>query len=415
MKVELLRHQLEALRDTQSRLICLTGGYGSGKTAAAVHWAISRGFANPKLHGIWVEPTYQLVKRVAVPDIKAALDSMGIPHAEHKSDMAMTVGTPSHWFKLYFHSGQHPERIVGQSAAWAVLDEAALMNETVFRNVLARVRHPAAKLSQIFCSTTPEGFNWVYERFEKNRQPGARLIRARTADNPFLPPEYLDALREQYNEQEFEQYCNGQFVAMSGAVYSRFDRDRHLAPCTAPLDSDLCIGADFNIGKMVWVLADWNGESLHVFAEHITHNRTTEESAEILDDKLRALFRQWGRKYEPAKVRFYCDASGSARRTSAARSDVQILRSFGWRVHHTPKNPAIRDRVASVNRALARDAVKIDPEGAPHVVECVQQQGYDAAGAPEKNGLDHGADALGYMVANLLPLTGGTFRDYKYH
>lgn len=415
MKVKLLKHQLEVLRDTESRLVCLTGGYGSGKTAAAVHWAISRGFANTKLHGIWVEPTYQLVKRVAIPDIKAALDTMGIPYVEHKSEMALTIGTPSQWFKIYFHSGQHPERIVGQSAAFAILDEAALMSEKVFRNVLARVRHPAARLSQVLLVTTPEGFNYVYDRFEKNPKPGTRLIRAKTADNPFLPPEYLEALREQYNDQEFEQYCNGEFVAMSGAVYSRFNRDRHLKPCTAPLDAELTIGADFNIGKMVWVLADWNGESLHVFAEHITHNRTTEESAEILDDKLRALFRQWGRKYEPKSIRFFCDASGSARKTSASRSDVQILRSFGWRVIHTPKNPAIRDRVASVNRALARDVLRFDAEGAPHTVECIQQQGYDAAGMPEKNGLDHGADACGYLVSNLLPIRGGTFKDYKYH
>tara|TARA_R110002110_G_scaffold100479_5_gene256009 strand:- start:63 stop:1319 length:1257 start_codon:yes stop_codon:yes gene_type:complete len=406
MQVELLNHQHEMLSDRANRLICLAGGYGSGKTSAGVHFGISRGFENDGMVGIWVEPTHQLIKRVAIPEWIKQLDALEIPYMERKADLVLVVGFPEMQFEVHFYSGTHPERIVGQSAAWAVLDEAALLPEMVFRNVLARVRDPRAKLSQIACVTTPEGFNWVHERFVKQEKQGTKLIRAKTSDNPFLPPEYLDSLREQYTEQEFEQYCNGEFVAMSGAVYSRFDRAIHCKPCHRPLDGEIVIGADFNIGKMVWVIGCWYGEGVHFFKEQITSNRNTEEAAEILDGTLRTLHREHGVKYNPNQIKIYCDASGASRKTSASRSDTQILRHFGWRVMHNASNPLIRDRLNAVNRALMKSLLYIDPEGAPFTLSCIEQQGFDANGQPEKNGLDHATDAVGYCVAFRMPVIG---------
>lgn len=406
MQVELLKHQHDLLTDTTNRLICLAGGYGSGKTSAGVHFGISRGFENEGMVGIWIEPTYQLVKRVAIPEWIKQLDLMGIPYTEKKADLALVVGFPEMQFEVHFYSGDRPERIVGASAAWAVLDEAALLPEMVFRNVLARVRDPRARLSQVACVTTPEGFNWVHERFVKADAANTRLIKARTSDNPFLPPAYLDSLREQYTEQEFEQYCNGEFVAMSGAVYSRFDRDIHCKPCHRPMDGEIVIGADFNIGKMVWVIGTWDGSAVHFFKEQITTNRNTEEAAELLDGTLRKLHREHGVKYVPNQIKIYCDASGASRKTSASRSDTQILRSFGWRVIHNASNPLIRDRLNAVNRALLKSLLYIDPQGCPFTLSCIEQQGFDANGQPEKNGLDHANDAVGYCISFRMPVMG---------
>jgi len=414
MQVELLPHQFDLITDNESKMICLAGGYGSGKTAGAIHWAISRGFENAGLTGLWIEPTYQLVKRVAIPDIKAQLEAMEIPYIEHVADMALTIGPKGQTFKIYFHSGQQPERIVGQSVAWAVIDEAALVSEMVFRNVLARVRHPESKSLQICCVSTPEGRNWLWNKFENEPALGSRLIRAKTADNPHLPAEYLDHLKEQYTDSEFEQYCQGHFIAKSGTVY-RLDRDRHFAQCQDPMLGEIVIGADFNIAKMAWCLASVDGETLHVFDEHIGYNRTTQEQAELLDDRLRILFRQAGLRYETRRITIYCDASGASRKTSASRSDVAILRSFGWRVRHNPANPLIRDRVSSVNAKLKNGTLLIDNVKAKYFAKCIEQQSYDAAGQPEKGDLDHGSDALGYAVAQLWPIRSISFKDYKYH
>ncbi|HAW77680.1 MAG TPA: hypothetical protein DCW74_18335 [Alteromonas australica] len=362
---------------------------------------------------MWVEPTYQLVKRVAIAEWSQTLRQLGIPFEEHKADNAMTVGPRGQQFKVYFYSAQHPERIVGQTASWAVIDESALVSEKVFANVLARVRDPKAKLSQICCVSTPEGFNWLWKTFVKNATSQTRLIKAKTSDNPFLPPEYLDTLREQYTELEFSQYCEGEFIAMSGSVYSRFDRNVHIKQLQSPLQGDLVVGADFNIGKMAWVIGSNLGDKLHFFDEQITHNRNTEEAAELLDQKLRGIYFQAGLTYKPREIRIYCDASGAARKTSASRSDTAILRSFGWRVMHHPANPAIRDRVNAVNVAFLKQRLYIDPK-ATYLMQCIEQQGYDQSGLPEKNGLDHGADAIGYAVSYIMPVMGRKPTTRKY-
>jgi hypothetical protein len=36
----------------------------------------------------------------------------------------------------------------------------------------------------------------------------------------------------------------------------------------------------------------------------------------------------------------------------------------------------------------------------------MEQQGYDTSGLPEKNGLDHGADAIGYVISYIMPVMG---------
>ena len=405
MKVKLLKHQMELIQERDARLICLAGGYGSGKTSGGVHFGITRGFENEGLSGIWVEPTYPLVKRVAIPEWTKTLRELGIPFEEHKADNALTVGVDGQSFKVFFYSAQHPDRIVGQTAAWSVVDEAALVSEKVFINILARVRDPKAKLSQIACVSTPEGFNWLWEAFVKNATSETKMIKAKTSDNPFLPPAYLNTLREQYTEQEFSQYCNGEFIAMSGSVYSRFKREEHAKELLDPMQGEIIIGADFNIGKMVWAIASNFGDKIHFFDEQVTQNRNTEEAAELLDYRLRTLYMKAGLSYKPREIKIYCDASGAARKTSASRSDTAILRSFGWRVLHHPSNPAIRDRVNSVNLAFLKDKLYIDPK-ARHLLQCMEQQGYDTSGLPEKNGLDHGADAIGYVISYIMPVMG---------
>tara|TARA_R100001510_G_C7538494_1_gene127067 strand:+ start:107 stop:604 length:498 start_codon:yes stop_codon:yes gene_type:complete len=156
---------------------------------------------------------------------------------------------------------------------------------------------------------------------------------------------------------------------------------------------------------MVWVIGSNLGDRLHFFDEQITHNRNTEEAAELLDQKLRQLYFSYGLTYKPREIKIYCDASGASRKTSAARSDTALLRSFGWRVMHHPSNPAIRDRVNAVNVAFLKSKLYID-EKATHLLQCVEQQGYDQSGLPEKNGLDHGADAIGYVISYLMPVMG---------
>ena len=92
---------------------------------------------------------------------------------------------------------------------------------------LARLR--SGNVQQFYAATTPEGFGWAFDTFEKNAGDDTALIRAKTTDNPYLPEGFIDSLLQNYPEQLIQSYLNGVFVNLNtGQVYDRFDRAKHV-------------------------------------------------------------------------------------------------------------------------------------------------------------------------------------------
>jgi hypothetical protein len=204
---------------SDSPIVCFVGGYGSGKTRGAVYKAIMLGIKNAPCLGIFVEPTYTMVRDVAVRSFQEVLDEMGIPYHFHRTDHILRVADS---FDILFRSGDQPERIVGINAAWGIIDEPALQSEAVPKTIISRLRDPRAKLYQLALTGTPEGFNWFYDWCHKKNPDGtaaSHLIRAKTTDNPFLPKMYVDELRSKYTEEEVAAYINGEFVRFEGGWY----------------------------------------------------------------------------------------------------------------------------------------------------------------------------------------------------
>lgn len=198
---------------SESRLVAFVGGYGSGKTRGAVYKSIVLGLKNAPCVGIFVEPTFAMVRDVAVRSFQEILDEMGLPYHFHRTDHIMRVADT---FDILFRSGDQPERLVGINAAWGVIDEPALQSEEVPKALLSRLRDPKAKLYQLALTGTPEGFNWFYDWCHK---PDTDLIRAKTTDNPFLPKTYVEDLLKKYTPEEVNAYINGEFVKFEGGWY----------------------------------------------------------------------------------------------------------------------------------------------------------------------------------------------------
>jgi hypothetical protein len=167
---------------------------------------------------------------------------------------------------------------------------------------------------------------------------------------------------------------------------------------------DLVVGADFNVGTMAWLLIRVIRNTFHVVREIVGHDTDTWKQSEALAEGVRKLCAESGRYFvddvkRRASVTVYADASGGARRTSAARSDIDIIRGEGFQVRRFASNPAVRDRSAAVQLALAEGRLPIDPS-CVKTIAALEEQGYDAGGRePDKStGHDHYADALGYPV-----------------
>jgi hypothetical protein len=159
----------------------------------------------------------------------------------------------------------------------------------------------------------------------------------------------------------------------------------------------LHIGWDFNIDPGCAVIAVKTRFGLHIIDELEMYGTNTQEMCAEIQ-----------RKYRNRRSIAYPDASGSARKSSAGGiTDHIILSNAGFQLKVGAVNPAVKDRIASVNSVLKEDNIRltIDPN-CVKVINGLSKHVYkEGTRQPEKDsGLDHFNDALGYMVNHLFPL-----------
>lgn len=399
--------------DLTSPFKALVGGMGSGKTDGAAKAALLLGSINAPLPGVFVEPTFSIVKDAALPAFEGILSEQDLPYEWLASDHILKVGRGRSAFPIYFRSGDRPHRLVGFNAAWGIIDEPGQQKAEIFKRVVQRCRNPMAKIRQIGLAGTPEGLNWFYRVCEAAPPRGMALYRARTADNLFLPLDYLENMMATLSPQELLAYAEGRFVNLtSGSVYPSFSRQLHGRACMNPLDGDVVVGCDFNIAKMAWPIARRIGGELHVFDELVGFNRNTIFMADALNDRLKEWHRIAGRAGETYDqfrdtVRVHTDATGGRGQTSAVASDLEILRAAGFNVIAASTNPAVRDRVYSVEQRMRAHVgtaplFYVDVDRCVELVRSLEGQVWGNDGAPEKkNGkedLSGPNDGLGYMI-----------------
>lgn len=76
--------------------------------------------------------------------------------------------------------------------------------------------------------------------------------------------------------------------------------------------------------------------------------------------------------------------------------------------HSNARNPAVKDRVLSVNAMIHKDSLRryrVHTQHCPSLVESLEKQAYDKHGEPDKSaGLDYVIDAAGYFIAHRYPI-----------
>ena len=131
------------------------------------------------------------------------------------------------------------------------------MPEEAFRVVQGRVGRHRGPAAQVFITTTPNGFNWIYRVFGPNRKNRTdyALFRARTADNPSLNTTYETGLRDAYDENLAAQELDGEFRAAEATLYYPFDMTKNVnARARYSPRLPLNVALDFNVNPCVAAL-----------------------------------------------------------------------------------------------------------------------------------------------------------------
>ncbi len=297
--VKALKAQLGFMDSTAFHTVYI-GGYGSGKTFICVLKALTLSIENADLPGMILAPTERMVEDVTGRAFREVLEEHGIPHDYRAGSNLIRFPWGS---DVYMRSANQPHRLKGSNLAWVGMDEAAQMKEEAWLVALSRIRHPKARKRQLFLSTTPEGFNWVYRHYVESPPSDSRVCWSSTGENVFLDPEYLLRLEENMPPLLAQQYLEGRFVnTASGRVYYAFDRRVHVKAQDRDARQGLILACDFNVNPMVWVIAQEYGERVSVLDEIVLRDADTAQAVE----EFRARFEPLG-----GSVEVYGDAAGN--------------------------------------------------------------------------------------------------------
>jgi len=374
----------------------LVEGYGAGKTYVHALRALYLSSVNAGLPGMMVSPTYKLAKRTTVHTIREMMNKAGLDYTINKMDNEILI---KNWNGIiWWGSADDPDSLRGPNLAWAGMDEPFIQNEEAFDQMLARVRHPDATLSQLFMTGTPEELNWgARVCIDDPEKYDVDLITGSTRENHHLPDEYVERLLSSYSENQVKAYVDGAFVNLTkGRVYDAFDRIKSNDHRADIGDLPIIVGMDFNVGKLCCAIGVRIGKDrVHWFDEIVLRNSDTFEMAETLS-----------RKYPGATV--YPDPAGNARHTSSTKSDHQILRDFGLVVIARKAHPPVKSRVNAVNGKLRNGLMTIDVAKCKELAIDLERVVWKGSDIEKKDAeRTHITDAMGYAVEYLWPINRG--------
>lgn len=393
MQIKLLPHQWEAV-ESQAENTGLIGGIGLGKTYTGSAWIMKK-YSEDSLDLITANTYGQLIN-ATLSSVFKNLDNWGVPFDFNQQKKVLTINKRKRFLCLSLDSyDQHRGIEVGNW--WA--DEAAYNDYDAFLTMKGRLRDKEGKLQTII-TTTPKGFNWVYDYFhpsgEKNDPKRYKLITASSYTNKHLPKGYLESLQSEYDEKLIEQELQGLFVNLTaGKVYYAFDRDKNIGDIKK-MDATVYCGMDFNTDPMTAVLFHVINDVIYVFDEIFLRNSDTYQMVHELKKK----------GYEGVQV--IPDSTGANRKTSG-KSDHIILRENGFNVL-TTFNPHVSDRVNNINRLLTKSRIIISNK-CPKVINDLEKVSWKGSDLDQKSDklLTHISDCLGYGAWKLMPIR----KDYS--
>lgn len=382
-------------------------------------------------------PTYDLLKLITIPYLCEFLEEMRVGFKLNKSDYILTIENDD---QIILRSLDNPNRIVGYQTFRAHIDEIDTLTHekanTAWNKIIARNRQRiplldldgdktfyeedfydfnhegkevlSAKkgdvrlhLNRVSAYTTPEGFQFAYDRWQKNPVKGYVKIKAPTYSNPHLPPDYVDTLRATYPAGLIDAYIEGEFVNLVGkSVYPKFNRDLHNTDEVVQPGDTLEVGMDFNVVH--------GAAGIHVIRDGLPHAVDEIHEAYDTDDQIAILKEKFGDKHQ---INIYPDATGDKRTSSnTTQSDIAKLHAAGFNVFHDHANPPIKDRVMSYNAMIMNGKkevhYRVNTEKCPNLTNSLEQQIWGENGLPDKKaGLDHIVDGAGYYIFQKFGIT----------
>ena len=375
---------------------------------------LCRAAMSPGRKAWYVAPTYRQGKRIAWALLKELTRPLWAS-PPNETDLRIELITGA---TIAIRGADHYDSLRGEGLDFVVLDEFASMAPEAWSEVL----RPALsdRLGGALFIGTPKGHNHFYERFQAGReQQDWATFQYTTEEGGIVSFEELQAARRELDERIYKQEYQASFENLgTGLAYYAFDREHNVRPVVRNPALSLFWALDFNMNPMCSVLGQTINGVVQILEEMILPDSNTFAGCE----EFLARTQKW-LNGGSLSVTVYGDATGEQRKTSASRTDWQIVKDFFGRYPERfqahfripSANGPVKDRINCVNAILCNHAgqhrLRIDPQCKQLIKDFEQvswktdPHGNSVAELDKSNFMrTHVSDALGYYVAKEFPM-----------
>ncbi len=250
-----------------TRHVGFVAGIGSGKSFAGAIKALFKTQRSPGSLGTITAPTYPMLRDATKRTFFEVVPPELIVYRNDSENICGILTPTGQVSEILFRSTSDPSSLRGPNLTWIWMDEAAMSEFESFQILQGRIRAGDPEEQQLFITTTPKGFNWIYEKFGPQvLDPAFHAYFAETKDNIFLPQAYLDSIYQQYTGQFAQQELEGKFAAYEGLIYGDlFNYNNHVGNFPYNPDLPVELAWDFGYPSAEAVLFIQQDASGHVY------------------------------------------------------------------------------------------------------------------------------------------------------
>lgn len=338
------------------------GGFGSGKTFSGSLLGILLALRYPGIRGLVGAQTYALLRDTTLQTYFEHIEKMGLNVKYIKSEGKLIFDNGS---EILFRHLEEDDKLKSLNLGFVEIEEMSDVPYATFKMLLGRLRQekrPEWKnfRYRLFGHTNPESARgWIYENFVRNPKANYRRILAPTTENRYLPKEYIETMRESYNEDYFRMYVLGEDIDFAqGLVTKHFNSDLQVKDIKFNPKFPIHVTCDFNVDPMCWYICQHYDGNVYVLKEVVNANTTTAMSTKMLADILT--------NYKENVIIINGDSSGNSTTTKGAdyiimRNELKRLGFTNVDVRILPKNPDIPYRINCWNNMF------YGPDKKPHI------------------------------------------------
>ena len=381
-----------------SRFRVVSAGRRFGKSFLSI-WEMAKAARYPNQKVMYIAPSYRQAKSIIWDELKNQLINKRWVKKINESELSIILVNGS---SIVLRSADAGDSIRGLEFDMVICDEMAFFPSVTIWTDIIRPTLSSRPGSRALFISTPQGMgNFFYDLYQQGlTTEDWSSHQFTTLEGGQVPAKEIEDAKRDLDHRTYLQEYEASFQSSGNIIFYAFDPE-NIEKFSGEVPNQIHIGLDFNISKMVAVVAVKYKTGLHIIDEIVLRNTNTDEMCQAIKEK-----------YPDKMIFIYPDSAGAQRKTSAGgNTDHTILQQYGFKVMVNKANPLVKDRINAGNRLLC-DAngnrnLFIEPT-CRETITAISKWEYQAnTNIPKKDaekGYDGVNDSWSYMVSYLYPI-----------